>query len=186
VCSLGPLCLQGTPGNSGLQSGMSSTLSSLLRALGALRAKPSFFFLCALCALRANPSFFLSLCPPGSPGNAGLQSGMSSTFSSFSVPSVFSVRTLLFFFFRALCVLRAKPSFFLLRALCVLCANPSFFFLHTLCAPVFSVRTLLFSFSVSSMRNPLFSSSVRNFTNRDALHVILSHRGTKKYKCEGK
>ena len=131
-------------GNAKLQFGMSSTLSSLLRALCALRAKPSFFFLCALCALRANPSFFLSLCPPCSPGNAGLQSGMSSTFSSF---------------LRALCELLGTPHF---SPACLQRFHPSstpsartLLFSFSV-SSVFSVRTLLFSFSVSSLRTPLF------------------------------
>ena len=65
------LCPLRTSGNTGHQSGMSSTFSSLLRALCALRATRFFFLgaLCALCALRvlcANPSFFPS-CPQCEP-----------------------------------------------------------------------------------------------------------------------
>ena len=102
-----------------------------------------YVFITPLCP-PCEPFFFLSLCPPCSPGNAGLQSGMSSTFSSF---------------LRALCELLGTPHF---SPACLQRFHPSstpsartLLFSFSV-SSVFSVRTLLFSFSVSSLRTPLF------------------------------
>jgi len=124
-----PLC---PPGNAALQCGMSSTFPSLLRALCVLCAKPSFFFLCALCVLLGTPHFsaacllrfhlspcppcetffFLSLCPLCPPFETffslppcplcSLCSLYETFFFPFSVPSVSSLRNLLYACFRVL------------------------------------------------------------------------------------
>jgi len=128
---------------------------------------------CPLCSL-CETFFFLSLCPLCSPGNAALQCGMSSTFSSFavpsvrnllfsfSVPSVPSVRNLLFSSSVPSVLSVRNPSFYLVNGLETMPLTvgvPSVFSVPS----VPSVRNLLFSFSVPSVpsvRNLLFSSSV--------------------------